>query len=203
MYVCMDIICRNMHALKISTYILTLLDTYIHCFICTRDHFAYMHIQELSKYKKMEENWNQVCHQEHIARLPTILNNKVSLLYHMHRFYRRTLFWYAQLKEPSLLYGFMFNRIRIPYNCIELIFGIVHPSTFEHLKTQFLLVSSSNVFNPGGSSSVTEEDPQGRNVFKHSKVEGCTIPKIGFMFVTILYLSSKWRTLGSLWFLSF
>ena len=28
------------------------------------------------------------------------------------------------------------NRIRIPYNCVELIFGMVHPSTFERLKTK-------------------------------------------------------------------
>ena len=29
------------------------------------------------------------------------------------------------------------------------VFGMVHPSTFEHLKTQFVFVSSSNVSNLG------------------------------------------------------
>ena len=33
------------------------------------------------------------------------------------------------------------NRIRIPYNCVELIFGMVHPLTFERLKTQLVFVS--------------------------------------------------------------
>ena len=40
----------------------------------------------------------------------------------------------------------VYNRIRIPYNCVELIFGMVHPSTFERLKTQlFFFDSWSNV----------------------------------------------------------
>ena len=63
------------------------------------------------------------------------------------------------------------NRIRVPYNCIELIFGMVHPSTFERLKTQFVFISSSNVSTLGvffrrhcHCHSVTEEDPQGQNV---------------------------------------
>ena len=42
------------------------------------------------------------------------------------------------------------NRIRIPYNCVELIFGMVHPSTFERLKTQLVFFNSwSNVSTLG------------------------------------------------------
>ena len=41
-------------------------------------------------------------------------------------------------------------RIRIPYNCVELIFGMVHPSTFERLKTQLVSFNSwSNVSTLG------------------------------------------------------
>ena len=47
------------------------------------------------------------------------------------------------------------NRIRIPYNCVELIFGMVHPSTSERLKRSWFLSILG---------SVTEEDPQGPNV---------------------------------------
>ena len=52
--------------------------------------------------------------------------------------------------------GLAVNRIRIPYNCVELIFGMVHPSTFERLKTQLVFSILGQTFRPWGSSSVTD-----------------------------------------------
>ena len=48
------------------------------------------------------------------------------------------------------------TRIRIPYNCVELILGMVHPSTFERLKTQLVFSILGQTFRPWGSSSVTD-----------------------------------------------
>ena len=48
------------------------------------------------------------------------------------------------------------NRIWIPYNCVELIFGMVHPSTFKHIKTQLVFDSWSILCQTLGSSSVTD-----------------------------------------------
>ena len=45
--------------------------------------------------------------------------------------------------------NYEYNRIRIHSNCIKLIFGMVHPLTFECLKMQFGFVSWSNVSTLG------------------------------------------------------
>ena len=52
------------------------------------------------------------------------------------------------------------NRIRIPYNYVKLTFGMVHPSTFELFKTQFVFISSSNISTLGSSSVTDVEEPQ-------------------------------------------
>ena len=73
------------------------------------------------------------------------------------------------------------DRIRIPSNCVKLIFGMVHPSTFEHLETQFGFVSWSNVLTLGIFFS-----------FKYSKVKGCTIPKMCTMhLITLIYMFTQ------------
>ena len=95
----------------------------------------------------------------------------------------------AHFSQQLNMYNtYIMNRIRIPYNCVELIFGMVHPSTFERLKTQLFFFNSwSNVSTLGVTQSLRktprvetfdQELKKTNCVFKRSKVEGCTIPKI-------------------------
>ena len=83
----------------------------------------------------------------------------------------------TQCKAGTYVY-YIFNRIKISSNCVELIFGKGNLSTLGASRDAvFWLFFLPNISTLGVFFSdfcaVTEEDPQGRNVWQKEQPENC------------------------------